>query len=152
MVVLLSITFIFQSPLTANAGGLVQEQGQPDIDASDVYQTHSMRLGDNVRNLVILIPNEAHETTNQEKNQYPLANQPYLPQNAVVDVGTAVTWFNGDVDHDHTITLSGESSSNSEFESGEFAFNTASRPITFNNTGTLNFYETDVNSNDLILL
>ena len=44
-----------------------------------------------------LIPNEAHESTNQPNGQYPLANQPYLPQNAIINAGTVVTWFNGDV-------------------------------------------------------
>jgi hypothetical protein len=76
-----------------------------------------------------------------------LINQPYLPQNAVVNVGTTVTWFNGDVDHDHTITLSGEST-NPGFESGDFTYNTASRPITFNDTGAFDYFETDVNDND----
>jgi hypothetical protein len=47
-------------------------------------------LGNNVKNLVILIPNEAHELINQPKDHYPLANQPYIPQNAIVNVGTAI--------------------------------------------------------------
>jgi hypothetical protein len=74
----------------------------PDVN------THRMVLGNNVKNLVILIPNEAHESTNQPRDQYPLANQPYLPQNAVVNVGTAVsfndtgthTYFEKDVNED----------------------------------------------------
>jgi plastocyanin len=109
-----------------------------------------MILGDNIKNLVILIPNEAHESTNQPKDQLPLANQPYLPQDAVVNRGTTVTWFNGDVDHDHTITQSGSSSDSSSagFESGDFAFNTPSRPITFNDTGRFNYLEAGVNDND----
>ena len=112
-----------------------------------VYDTHSMILGNNIKNLVMLIPNEAHESPNQPKNQLPLANQPYLPQNAVVNHGTTVTWFNGDVDHDHKITMS-DGSTNAGFESGDFVYNTASKPITFNNTGTYNFIETDINDND----
>lgn len=145
---MLIITFTIQYPSSANAGSLVQEEGQkPDINASIVYETHSMRLGDNIKNLVILIPNEAHESTNQPKDQYPLANQPYLPQNAVVNIGTTVTWFNGDVDHDHMITLSSEPT-NPGFESGDFTYNTASRPITFNDTGDFDYYESDVNDND----
>ncbi len=61
---------------------------QPNIKASDVYQIRGMTLGNNVKNLVILIPNEAHESMNQPKNQLPLINQPYVPQNAVINVGT----------------------------------------------------------------
>ena len=145
--VMLSISSMIQNPLFASAGSQVTKEGQPDINASTEYETHSMRLGDNIKNLVILIPNEAHESTNQPKDQNPLANQPYLPQNAAVNVGTTVTWFNGDVDHDHTITLSG-GPTNAGFESGDFAYDTASKPITFNDTGTFNFIETDVNDND----
>ena len=144
---MLSIAFTIQYPLNANAGSLVQEEGRPDINASTVFETHSIHLGDNIKNVVILIPNEAHESTNQPKNQYPLANQPYLPQNAVVNVGTTVTWFNRDVYHDHTITLSGEPT-NPGFESGDFSYNTASRPITFNDTGDFDYFEADVNSDD----
>ena len=33
-------------------------------------------------------------------------------------------------------------------ESGDFAFNTPSRPITFNDTGRFNYLEADVNDND----
>ena len=126
-----------------------QEEGeeQPDINASTVYEKHSLIVGDNIKNLGRPIPNEAHESTNQPKNQCPLANQPYLPQNAVVNVGTSVIWFKGDVDHDHTITLSGESA-NAGFESGDFTYDTASKPITFNDTGTFDYFDTDVKYDD----
>ena len=124
-----------------------QQQQQPNINASYVFDAHNMVLGNNVENLVVVIPNEAHESTNQPRNQYPLANQPYLPQNAVVNTGTAVTWFNGDVDHDHKINISGKST-NTGFESGEFTYNTVSKPMTFNDTGTFNYFETHVNNDD----
>jgi plastocyanin len=150
--VLLTLTLMGSTFWVRNsvfATGSVPEV-RPDINASIVYDTHTMVLGNNIKNLVMLIPNEAHESTNQPKNQYPLANQPYLPQNAVINVGTAVTWFNGDVDHDHkvTVTVSEESdeSTNAGFESGDFIYNTGSKPIKFNNTGIFNFFEADVNS------
>ena len=54
---------------------------------------------------MIFIPNEAHESLNQPEDQYPLVNQAYLPQNAIVNSGTMVIWFNGDVDHDHKVSL-----------------------------------------------
>ena len=34
------------------------------IDATSVYETKSMDLGNNIKNLVILIPNEGHESQN----------------------------------------------------------------------------------------
>ncbi len=147
---LLGSTPITLSLVFATIGSSIQGNGgdQPNIDASVLYDAHSMVLGDNIKNLVIFVPNEAHESTNQPKDQLPLANQPYLPQNAVVNKGTIVTWFNGDVDHDHTITLSGGEPTNAGFESGDFSSNTASRPLTFNNTGTYDYLEADVNDND----
>ena len=74
----------------------LQQLQQPNINASYVFDAHRIVLGNNVNNLVVLIPNEAHESTNQPRGQYPRANQPYLPQNAVVNAGTAVTWLNGE--------------------------------------------------------
>ena len=103
---LLSISLMIQYPLFATLGSSQLQGEKSDINAATVYDTHSMILGNNIKNLVILIPNEAHESPNQPKNQLPLANQPYLPQDAVVNQGTTVTWFNGDVDHDHKITIS----------------------------------------------
>lgn len=144
--IVLGFAFITQNPLFATTAIMAQGE-EPNINALTVFEEHTMILGSNIKDLVMLIPNEGHESTNQQKSQFPLANQPYFPQNAVINVGTTVTWFNGDVDHDHTITLSGKST-NSEFESGEFVYNTASKPITFNDTGTYNYFETDVNNDD----
>jgi plastocyanin len=146
--IILCIAFGIQYPLFATTSGSVAPgEEHPNINASTMFETHSMILGDNIKNLVILIPNEAHESTNQPKNQYPFINQPYLPQNAVVNVGTAVTWFNGDVDHDHKITLFGNSNT-AELESGDFAFNVVSKPVAFNEMGTFNYFEADVNNDD----
>jgi plastocyanin len=144
--IMMVVAFGIQRPLFATIRSTTQGE-QPNINASTMFETQSMILGDNIKNLVILIPNEAHESTNQSKNQQPLANQPYLPQNAVVNVGTSVTWFNGDVDHDHKITLSGNSNT-AALERGDFVYNTTSKPVTFNETGSFNYFETDVNNND----
>jgi len=143
----LYVGIFIQYPLYATEN-LVGGPELPNIAASNLFDTHSMILGDNIKNLVILIPNEAHESTNQPKDQLPLANQPYLPQDAVVNRGTTITWFNGDVDHDHKITQSGGESASTGFGSGDFAFNTPSRPITFNDRGGFNYLEADVNDND----
>ena len=98
---------------------------------------------------MILIPNEAHESLNQPEDQYPLVNQAYLPQNAIVNPGVVVIWFNGDVDHDHKVSLTSDRNpDNVLFDSDTFAFNEASRPILLNDTGTYNYYEANVNEND----
>lgn len=73
----------------------------------------------------------------------------HIPQNAIVSPGTMITWFNGDVDHDRKITLVNELDQNNIiFDSGTFAFNEGSDPIVLNDTGTFNYYETDVNNED----
>jgi hypothetical protein len=38
-----------------------QSQQQPNIKGSNIYQTQTIILGKNIKNLVILIPNEGHE-------------------------------------------------------------------------------------------
>ena len=135
----------FQTPLKWKR----QNQG---IDASSVYETESMDLGTNIKNLVILIPNEGHESQNigdQSSNQR-LINQPYIPQSVTVPKGTTIVWFNGDVDHDHKITLTGQgsNSNNMVFDSDVFAYNTASQPVVMNNTGSFGYYQADVNNED----
>ena len=122
------------------------------IDASSIYETKSMDLGNNVKNLVILIPNEGHESQNigDQSTDQRLVNQPYIPQHVTVPLGTAIKWFNGDVDHDHKITLGGQGSNlnNIIFDSNDFAYNTASQPVVMNNTGSFDYYQADVNNED----
>ena len=66
-----------------------QNQG---IDASSGYETKSMSLGNNIKNLLILIPNEGHESQNVGDQSYEQRhiNQPYIPQNAIVPKGTTI--------------------------------------------------------------
>ena len=95
----------------------VEAAAKPRNDASSVYETESMDLGTNIKNLVILIPNEGHESQNigdQSSNQR-LINQPYIPQSVTVPKGTTIVWFNGDVDHDHKITLTGQGSNSEQY-------------------------------------
>jgi plastocyanin len=94
-----------------------------------------MVLGNNIKNLVILIPNEAHEDTSQIKETR-LLNQTYLPENAVVNVGTTITWLNADAGHRHSITLVDDNTKKIVYDSGRFDNSTGSKPITLNNVGT----------------
>ena len=126
------------SSYSAFAIGKTQQVWQPDIKASDIYQYYTMVLGKDIKNLVIVIPNEGHEDPTQPK-ELRVVNQPYLPQNAVVNVGTTVTWFSGDAGHTHTISLVDNNTKNVVFESGPFDNFAASKPIAFNNTGTFTY-------------
>ena len=49
------------SSYSAFAIGETQQVWQPDIKASDIYQYYTMVLGKDIKNLVIVIPNEGHE-------------------------------------------------------------------------------------------
>jgi plastocyanin len=126
------------SSYSAFAVGETQQLWQPDIKASDIYQYYTMVLGKDIKNLVIVIPNEGHEDPTQPK-ELRVVNQPYLPQNAVVNVGTTMTWFSGDAGHQHSITIVDNNTKNVVFESGPFNNFAASKPITFNNTGTFTY-------------
>ena len=119
----------------------------PNINATNIHDSKTMVLGNDIKHLVILIPNEAHESPAMEEEQRHI-NQPYIPQNAVVSPGTMITWFNGDVDHDHMITLNDARSKQEVFDSGVFAFNEASKPIIVNNISTFNYFEANVNNED----
>src|SRR5215216_2353554 len=122
--------------------------GQNSV-AANLYKNKSLVLSPNIRHFVVLIPNEAHESLNQPKDQYPLVNQAYLPQNIIVNPGIMVIWFNGDVDHDHKVSLTNDRNPESVlFDSGTFGFNEASQPIVLNDTGSYNYYEANVNEND----
>jgi plastocyanin len=143
--VTMTIIFGTFSPLTANpssysafAIGETQQLWQPNIKASDIYQYYTMVLGKDIKNLVILIPDEGHEDPTQTK-ELRIVNQPYLPQNAVVNVGTTITWFGGDVDHPHSISIVDNNTKNAIYDSGIFNNFNASKPITFNNTGTFTY-------------
>jgi plastocyanin len=124
----------------------------PNVDASNIYETQKMVLGNNIKNLVILLPDEAHESPALPEEQR-FINQPYVPQNAVINTGTTVIWFNADVDHDHKIMLiNGQDSnlgiSNAVFESRDLPYNTATRSVTFNDTGSFSYIERDVIEDD----
>jgi plastocyanin len=119
--------------------------------ASDLFETKSLKLSPNIKHLVILIPNEGHESQNagDVSSDQRLINQPYIPQSATVNAGTTVVWFNGDVDHDHKITLSnGANPENTIFDSDTFAYTEPSKPIVLNDTGTVDYGEADVNQED----
>jgi plastocyanin len=134
IIITATVVVVNPSSYSAFAVGETQQLWQPDIKASDIYQYYTMVLGKDIKNLVIVIPNEGHEDPTQPK-ELRVVNQPYLPQNAVVNVGTTVTWFSGDSGHQHSISLVDNNTKNVISESGPFNNFAASKPITFNNTG-----------------
>ena len=96
------------------------------------------------KNLIILIPNEGHESPRLPKEQR-LINQPYVPENIVVHPSYNLRWFVGDVGHTRTISLV-DSASNNVFKSGDIDFNQLSKPLLLNKAGLTNYlFEKDVN-------
>src|SRR5918999_3331984 len=115
-------------------------QTQPNLNATSIYDSGQMVLGNNVKHLVIVIPNEGHHGPGEEDEARFIA-QPFLPQNATVGPGTQVAWFNGDVGHEHNIVVR-DANGAQLFETGEFDELETSRPITFNITGDYEYADT----------
>jgi len=111
------------------------QQTQPNINAKSIYDTGTVVLGNNVKNLIILIPDEAHHGNGEAKENRFIVHS-FLPETAVVNKGTQVIWFSGDVNHEHEIIIN----DNKElFDSGLMEHNTASNPMIFNSLGEYSY-------------
>ncbi len=109
----------------------------PNISAESIFNTKTMILGNNVKNLVILIPNEGHHAAGED-NEARFLDQHFVPENAVVNTGTTVQWFNGDAGHERTIDVKGPNG-DTVFNTGEIVDSQASNPFTFSNSGIYNY-------------
>src|SRR5215210_5418113 len=123
------------------------ENNQPDINATNLYETHNMDLGNNVKNLVILVPNEAHEPYSLKEQQ--LINQAFIPQNVRMNVGTTIVFFNADVGHDHRELIVNGPTGSRVFDTRIFSYDdeddkipNSSRNYTFNEIGDFSYYDT----------
>src|SRR5215217_7766693 len=85
--------------ITTTTTAYAIENNQPDINATNLYKTHNMVLGNNVKNLVILVPNEAHEPYILKEEQ--LINHKFIPQKFMMDVRTTIVLFKAYVWQDH---------------------------------------------------
>ena len=122
---ILSIWAIYYLSQTGIAS--TQTQTPLTMNATSVYDSGQMILGNNVKYLVITIPNEGHHGPGEEDEARFIA-QPFLPQNAIVEPGTQVVWFNGDVGHEHNIIVR-DANGVQLFETGEFTELQASKHI-----------------------
>jgi plastocyanin len=134
------------------AKAFAQEQG--NVNATDLYNTGQMVLGNSVKHLLILIPNEGHHGPG-EGDEARFIPQPFVPQNVVVTPGTEVVWFNGDIGHEHNIVVTNANTSELQtdpstlgtnrtqlFNSGEFSELEVSTPYTFSQVGEFNYADT----------
>ena len=116
---------------------------QLNINATSLYETRTMTLGNNVKNLLILIPNEAHEPDNLKEQQ--LINQPFIPQHVTINIGTTILFFNADVGHAHREILTTKANSAQIFDTKKFDYDkkpASSSIFTFDKTGDFSYYDT----------
>src|ERR687897_2834596 len=117
--------------------------------AKDVFDTHAFNAGNGAQNLFILIPNEAHHGPGEEDEARYL-NQPFVPESVTISPGTNVVWFNGDVGHEHNLAISGGSSPNLLYQTGELSEFDA-RNYTFNDAGDFSYADTVEYENGFIM-
>jgi len=121
------------------------QEGVAQNLASNIFKNKTLIVPNNVKNFVILIPNEAHESPLLPKDQR-LINQPYVPQKLVTHPDTKIFWFVGDVGHTRKVTLNGENSK--EIISSVLKFNTGSEPLSLNQNGNYTYFERNANKED----
>lgn len=121
---------------TSNGGGA--DNSQPNINAQSLFTAKTMVLGNNVKNLVILIPDEGHHGPG-EADEARFLEQQFVPENAVINPGTTVAWFSGDVGHERTVNVKDATGNSVVFNTGVIEESQLSKPYTFNTPGTYNY-------------
>ena len=117
-----------------------QQKQRPDLNATSLFDDHRLIFGNNVKNLVILIPNEGHHGPG-EQDEARFVEQSFVPENAVINLGTNVIWFNDDVGHEHDLVVTDNATGQNVFQTGQFTeFET--RNHTFDNVGEFNYADT----------
>ena len=132
------ISYAFSNNVFAQTNSTDSVDVQPNINAESIFNTKTMTLGNNVKNLVILIPNEGHHAAGED-NEARFLDQHFVPENAVINTGTTVQWFNGDAGHERTIEVKDTDGSTTFFNTGEIVDSQASNHITFSNPGVYNY-------------
>lgn len=110
---------------------------QSTFVAEDVFNTKTMMLEGNVKHLLILVPNEGHHDEGED-NEARFLDQHFVPENAVINTGTTVSWFNGDVGHERTINVL-NTDGTSLFNTGEIQDSQMSSSHTFTTPGTYKY-------------
>lgn len=135
MTLIVPNTIFAQQDTTNSSNGSVNLQ--PNINAENIFNTKTMTSGNNVKTLVILIPNEGHHAAGED-NEARFLDQHFVAENAVINTGTTLLWFNGDVGHERTIDVK-DANGNSVFNTGAITDSQPSKPFTFNKPGKFNY-------------
>ena len=87
-----------------------------------------------------MIPNEGHHSRQPDEDRF--LDQPFIPQNAIVNKGTNIVWFNGDVGHDHNLVVTNNATGATVHETGIFPqFDV--RNLAINETGNYHYTDTE---------
>jgi plastocyanin len=136
-----SMNYVYATTVENNENQVnTLSQNTPNINAKSIYDTGTAVLGSNVKNLIILIPDEAHHG-NGEAKENRFIEQSFLPQTSIINKGTKVIWFSGDVSHEHQIILNNDQSL---FDSGTLPEFTESNPMVFNTVGDFGYISPDI--------
>jgi plastocyanin len=115
-------------------------ENEQNLNASFIFDTHRMILGNEIKNLVILIPNEGHHGPQQDEDRF--IDQSFVPETAIVNKGTNVMWFSGDVGHEHNLVVTDNLTGEALHETGalpEFE----SRNLILNESGDYRYQDTE---------
>src|SRR5919109_5443203 len=102
--------------------------------AESVYQSESMKLPPFVGSFIILIPNEAHESWQDEKHKLITdKNSYYIPKNLVVPQGTTLSFLSADAPwdtpHPHTIEIIDKEGGDTVYTTGVLEYTNSSEPV-----------------------
>jgi plastocyanin len=127
-----------QQNLTTSSNNNNNNNQQPNINTQNLFTTKTMTLGNNVKNLVILIPNEGHHGPGEDKEAR-FIDQHFVPENAVINTGTTVAWFNGDVGHERKVDVKDTDGTSILFSTDNVKDMQLSPTYTFNKPGIYNY-------------
>jgi hypothetical protein len=114
-------------------GFATQEQSLDKSTAESVFNNESLTLPQNTGSFIILIPNEAHESWQDEKHKLLTVKNPYfLPTELIIPTGASISFLNADAPwdtpHPHTINLE-DSSGKIVYSSENMEYGDSSEPI-----------------------
>jgi hypothetical protein len=123
------------------------EEQMTGISAESLYNTEFMSLQSNIGSLIILIPNEAHESWTDERHKLLSVKNPYfLPSKTSIPNGTNIVFLNADAPwdtpHPHTIEM--ERSGEMIYSTGKMDYGESSQPITLS-IGNYSILDPDYN-------
>jgi hypothetical protein len=117
-----------------NDNNTSSNSGEKNIpSAESIYKSESMVLPTSAGSFVILIPNEAHESWQDERHKLITdKNSYYVPRNLIIPQGTSIEFLNADAPwdtpHPHTIEIIDSRNLNVVYNTGILNYTNSSQP------------------------